>query len=43
MGDKRDMNLALLLALATLVGTHFASRTPNQEDLVASFRDAQGF
>ena len=37
------MNLALALALATLIGTHFASRTPNQEDLLASFRDAQGF
>ena len=37
------MNLVLVLALVTVLGTHFAARTPNRDDLVASFRDAQSF
>ena len=37
------MNLVLVLALATVLGTQFAARTPNRDDLVASFRDAQAF
>ena len=37
------MNLVLVLALVTILGTQFASRTPNRDDLVASFRDAQAF
>ena len=37
------MNLVLVLALVTVLGTQFAARTPNRDDLVASFRDAQAF
>lgn len=37
------MNLVLVLALVTILGTQFAARTPNRDDLVASFRDAQAF
>ena len=37
------MNLVLVLTLVTVLGTQFAARTPNRDDLVASFRDAQAF
>ena len=37
------MNLVLVLALVTVLGTQFAARTPNRDDLVASFHDAQAF
>jgi TolA-binding protein len=37
------MNLFLVLSLLTVGGTYFASRVPNQEDMVNSFQEAQRF
>ena len=37
------MNLFLLLTLITAGGTYLASRVPNQEDMVSTFREGQRF
>ena len=37
------MNLFLVLTLITAGGAYLASRVPNQEDMVNTFREAQRF
>ena len=37
------MSLTLIVGLLTVAGTYFAARTPSEEELVASFQEAQRF
>ena len=37
------MNLTLIVGLLTIAGAYFAARTPSEEELVASFQEAQRF
>ena len=37
------MNLTLIVGLLTIAGAYFAARTPSEEEMVASFQEAQRF